>query len=90
MSHGDGPPPFFEGDNFPYWKIRIEAYLEALDARVLRATTQGFPTPRDPGNLQSDEIHYEKWNTKARNTLLEAFVRMSLTVCRTTKTPINY
>ena len=90
MSHGDGPPPVFEGDDFPYWKICMEAYLEALDVGVLRATSQGFPTPRDPANLQGDEIHYEKWNAKARNTFLEAFARMSLTMCETTKTPINY
>ena len=35
MSHGDGPPPIFEGDDFPYWKIRMEAYLEALDVGIL-------------------------------------------------------
>jgi hypothetical protein len=28
MSGGDGPPPVFDGDEFPYWKIRMEAYLE--------------------------------------------------------------
>ena len=46
MSHGDGPPPIFEGDDFPYWKIRMEAYLEALDVGILRATSQGFPKPQ--------------------------------------------
>ena len=66
MSHRDGLPPVFEGDDFPYWKIRMEAYLEALDVRVLRAISQGFPTPRDPANLQGDEVYYEKWNAKAR------------------------
>ena len=50
MSHGDGPPPS-KGDDFPYWKIRMEAYLEALDVGVLRATSQGFPEPKDPTNL---------------------------------------
>ena len=65
MSHGDGPPPTFEGDDFSYWKIRTEAYLEAFDVGVLRAALQGFPTPRDPANVQGDEVHYEKWNTKA-------------------------
>ena len=65
MSHGDGPPPIFEGDNFPYWKIRMEAYLEALDVGVLRAISQGFPKPKDPTNLQGDEVNYEKWNAKA-------------------------
>ena len=47
----------------------MEAYPEALDVGVLRAITQGFPTPRDPANLHGDEVHYEKWNTKAINTL---------------------
>jgi hypothetical protein len=31
MSNGEGPPPIFEGDDFSYWKIRIEAYLEVGD-----------------------------------------------------------
>jgi len=29
MSNGDGPPPMFDGDDFPYWKIRMESYLKA-------------------------------------------------------------
>ena len=44
----------------------MEAYLEALDVRVLRATSQGFPKPKVPANLQGDEVYYEKWNAKAR------------------------
>ena len=54
---GDGPPPIFEGDDFPYWKIRMEAYLEALDVGILRAVSQGFPKPRDATNLQGDEVN---------------------------------
>jgi hypothetical protein len=80
----------FEGDDFPYWKICMEAYLEAIDVGVYRATTQGFTKPKNPTNLVSDEVHYEKWNAKARNVLLEAFARTSLTVCGTTKTPMHY
>ena len=68
MFHGDGPP-IFEGDDFSYWKICMEAYLEALDIGVLRATSQGFPKPKDPTNLQGNEVNYEKWNAKARNTI---------------------
>ena len=60
MSYGDGPPPIFEGYDFPYWKIRIEAYLEALDVGILRVVSQGFPKPRDPTHLQGDEVNYEK------------------------------
>ena len=59
MSHGDGPPPIFEEDDFSYWKIRMEAYLEAIDVGVYRATTHGFPKPKDPTNLVGDEVNYK-------------------------------
>ena len=78
MSHGDGPP-IFEGDDFPYWKIHMETYLEALDVGILRAASQGFPKPQDATNLEGDELNYEKWNAKARNTILEAFAKMCST-----------
>jgi hypothetical protein len=60
MSHGDGPPPMFEGDDFPYWKIRMEAYLETIDVGVYRAVAQGFTKPKDPVNFVGGEVHYEK------------------------------
>ena len=66
------------------------AYLEALDVGILRAASQGFPKPKDPTNLQGNEVNYEKWNAKARNTSLEAFARIFLTVCGITKTPMHY
>src|SRR5919108_5019395 len=69
MSHGDGPPPMFEGDDFPYWKIHMEAHLEAIDVGVLRAASQGLPKPKDLANLIGDEVHYEKWNAKAKNAI---------------------
>ena len=53
----------------------MEAYLEALDVGVLRVASQVFPTPRDPANLQGDEVHYEKWNVKARNTLFRGLCK---------------
>ena len=75
MSHGDGPPPIFEGDDFPYWKIRMEAYLEALDVGILRAASQGFSKPQDATNLQGDEVNYKKWNAKARNTIFRGLCK---------------
>jgi hypothetical protein len=75
MSHEDGPPPVFEGDNFPYWKICMEAYLEVIDVGVYRAAAQGFPKPMDPTNLIGDEVHYEKWNAKARNALFRGICK---------------
>jgi hypothetical protein len=75
MSGGDGPSPVFYGDDFPYWKIRMEAYLEAIDIGVYKAATQRFPEPRDPTNLVGEELNYEKWNAKAKNTLFRGLCK---------------
>jgi hypothetical protein len=75
MSSKDGPPPIFYGDDFPYWKIRMEGYLEAIDIGVYKAATQGFPEPRDATNLMGDEYNYEKWNAKAKNTLFRGLCK---------------
>ena len=70
MSHGDRPPSIFEGDDFPYWKISMEAYLEALDVEILRAASQGFPKPWDP---TKNEIQ------RLETLSLEVFAKMCLT-----------
>jgi hypothetical protein len=75
MSGGDVPPPVFDGDDFLYWKIRMEAYLEAIDIGVYKTATQGFPEPRDPTNLVGEEFNYEKWNAKAKNTLFRGLCK---------------
>ena len=85
MCHGDGPPPIFEGDDFSYWEIHMDAYLEALDVRVLRAASQGFPKPKEVMSLTT-----RSGMQRLETLSLEAFVRMSLTMCGTTKTPIHY
>jgi hypothetical protein len=85
MSGAVGPPPVFDGDDFPYWKIRMEAYLEAIDIGVYKAATQGFLEPRDPTNLVGEEFNYEKWNAKAKTLFLEAFAKMCLIELETIK-----
>jgi hypothetical protein len=39
MSGGDRPPLVFYGDDFPYWKICMESYLQAIDIGVSKAAT---------------------------------------------------
>ena len=53
----------------------MEAYLEALDVEILRAASQGFPKPRDPMHHQGDEVNYEKWNAKDRNTIFRGLCK---------------
>jgi hypothetical protein len=53
----------------------MEAYLEVIDVGVYRAATQGFPKPKEPANLVGDDVNYEKWNAKARNTLFRGLCK---------------
>jgi hypothetical protein len=65
----------FEGDDFPYWKIRMEAYLEAIDVGVYKVMAQVFPKPKDAACLEGDEVNYEKWNAKARNAIFRGLCK---------------
>ena len=79
MSHGDGPPPIFEGDDFPYWKSRMEAYLEALDVGILRAASQGFPKPWDATNYKAMRLIMKNGMQRLETPSLEAFAKMCST-----------
>jgi hypothetical protein len=85
MSGGDGPPPVFDGDDFPYWKIRMEAYLEAIDIGVYKAATQGFPEPRDHTNLVGEEFNMRNGMLRPKTLFLEAFANMCLIELETIK-----
>jgi hypothetical protein len=47
----------------------MEAYLKVIDVGCLRATTEGLLEIKDPANSSGDEKKYDRWNTKAKNTL---------------------
>ena len=64
MAKMGGSPPYFEGKNFAYWKVRMAAYLDAIAPKVWLATKTGFTENPTPEQL--------KWNTKARNVIFEA------------------
>jgi hypothetical protein len=34
MERGSDKPPFFDGTNYPYWKIRMSAHLQGIDSLV--------------------------------------------------------
>lgn len=89
MFDGNGPLLVLEGDNFLYWKICIEAYLEKIDIVIFRAATQGLPKPNNPTNLIGDEIYYEKWNTNAKNPFVETFCKDVFNRVRNHKTFSN-
>jgi len=69
MSNGDGPPPMFDGDDFLYWKIWMESYLEACDSKCLKCATEAFTPPTKDTALTPQEQENEKWNAKAKNNI---------------------
>ena len=56
-------------EGFPYRKIRMETYLEAIDEWVHTATVVGFPEIADKTKLSSAEKQYDKLNARADNIL---------------------
>ena len=50
----------FDGEDFPYWKIRMESYLEAIDPLLYTAAVTGFPTVVDKDKPTTSEQNYEK------------------------------
>jgi len=86
MSNGDGPPPMFDGDDFPYWKIRMESYLEACDTKRLKVTTEEFTPPAKDTALTPQKQKNEKWNAKAKNHIFRGLCKEVLNRIRNHKT----
>ena len=90
MSHGDCPPPISEGDDFPYWKIRMEAYLEALDVGILRAASQGSQNLRMLHTYKEMRWIMRNGMQRLKTPSLEAFAKICLTESGATKTSMHY
>ena len=75
MSHGDGPPPMFEHDHFPYWIIWMESYLKACDVKCLKATTKIFAPPAKDTALTLLEQENEKWNAKDKHHIFRGLCK---------------
>lgn len=79
-------PPPFDGNNFPYWKVRMEAFLHALGDDVWAAVVDGYiiPTksvvvgdvtttvPKSHTELTTAEKTMSQSNSKGKNALFMA------------------
>ena len=68
----------------------MEAYLEALEVGVLRAASQGFQNLRIPQTFKAMRLTTRSRMQRLETPFLEAFARIFLTVCGTTKTLMHY
>ena len=68
MERGVGKPPFFDGTNYPYWKIHMSAYLQSISYRVWEICLD--PTFEVQGaRIMPLKIEFHDSNNKARNAL---------------------
>jgi hypothetical protein len=85
MSSGDGSPPVFYGDDFPYWKIRMEAYLEAIDIGVYKAAIKVSPNLEIPQILWEKSLTMRNRMLRPKTLFLGAFAKMCLIELETTE-----
>ncbi|XP_058185822.1 uncharacterized protein LOC131303049 [Rhododendron vialii] len=66
-------PPFFDGNDYPYWKARMTTHLSSLGVRVWRSIRYGYeaPTIEDTTTKQMRAKEDTEWNS-ADNESVEA------------------
>ncbi|KAG2685396.1 hypothetical protein I3760_10G123700 [Carya illinoinensis] len=77
-------PPYFDGKNFAYWKVRMRAFLKSLDERVWHLVERGWTKPEISIDAWTkDEINNCNLNSKGLNAIFmavssEEFKRISM------------
>ncbi|XP_062104023.1 uncharacterized protein LOC133815170 [Humulus lupulus] len=75
-------PPMLEGENYPYWKTKMRAFLRAVDERVWMAVEDGWkcPTvvedevvkPKQMSLWTTEDMERANFNSKAMHALFNA------------------
>jgi hypothetical protein len=68
MEHGVGKPPFFDGTNYPYWKIHISTYLQSIGYIVLEICLDVVFNAVSE-RITPIQVEFHDSNNKACNTL---------------------
>ena len=66
-----GKPPFFDGNNYDYWKTRMLAHLMAMSRKLWRVVNDGYVI-LDAKNLTLTDEENEVLNDRGVNVLFSA------------------
>ena len=85
MEHGHSLviPPYFDGNNHAYWKVRMKAFLKSLDERVWLSIENGWERPTTLVNeWNTTQNEAPSFNRKVMNAIfnvvsMEEFKRIS-------------
>jgi hypothetical protein len=83
IERGSDKPPFFDGTNYPYWKIRMSAYLQGIDWLVWEIYEDAtYVVLESRARVTQDQKDQHNANSRARavlfsSLLLSEFERVS-------------
>jgi hypothetical protein len=83
MERGSGKPPFFEGTNYPYWKIHMSVYLQSINSRVWEICEDEHYEVL-AAHVGQEQMDQHEPNSKARMQSFLAFRLLNLIVFLTT------
>jgi hypothetical protein len=66
-----GKPPFFDENNYDYWKTRMTVHLKAMSRKIWTIMNDGFVI-LDDKNLTTHDEENELLNDQAMNVLYSA------------------
>ena len=66
-----GKPPFFDGNNYDYWKTRMSVHLKGMSRKLWRIVNDGYVI-LDEKNLTAQDEENEVLNDQAVNVLFSA------------------
>ena len=72
MEHGHSLviPPYFDGNNYAYYKVRMKAFLKSLDERVWMSVETGWERPATHVAQRFDaKKEVASFNSKAMNAI---------------------
>ena len=68
-----GKPPFFDGNNYDYWKVRMMSYLKSLSRKMWTIVMDGYVI-LDEKNLSAQDEENKLLNDQAVNVLFSSLV----------------
>ena len=66
-------PPYFDVNNYAYWKVRMKAFLKSIDERVWNSVEYGWEKPTTPiSEWQTSQKEVAAFNRKTMNAIFNA------------------
>ena len=75
MEHGHSLviPPYFDGNNYAYWKVRMKAFLKSIDERVQNSVEYELEKLTTPvSEWQTSQKEIAAFNSKVMNAIFNA------------------